>query len=101
MRPALLAFIKQHVPYERYGILAGNSVHADRTFLAKEYPEVIDYLHYRIMDVSSLKECVKMWCSRETLRSVPEKKMTHRAKDDILESIDELKTYKRLFFDGK
>ncbi|RPA76450.1 ribonuclease H-like protein [Ascobolus immersus RN42] len=97
----LLAFIKQHVPYPKYGLLAGNSVHADRMFLDKEFKEVVEYLHHRIVDVSSFKECVRMWCGKEVIRGVPRKKGVHRAQEDILESIEELRYYKRVFFDGK
>lgn len=62
---------------------------------------MIEYLHYRIVDVSSFKECAKMWCNNETLRKLPAKKGTHRARDDILESIEELKVYRKMFFEGK
>lgn len=97
----LLAFIKQHVPYAKYGLLAGNSVHADRMFLVQEFPEVVEWLHHRIVDVSSFKECVRMWCGREVMRGVPKKKALHRAREDILESIEEMRYYKKVFFDGK
>ena len=77
-------------------------MHADRMFLAKESVEVVEWLHHRIVDVSSFKECVRMWCGKEVSRGVPKKKGVHRAQDDILESIEELRYYyKKVFFDGK
>lgn len=80
-------------------MLAGNSVHADKAFLRKEpYKKVMDYLSYRILDVSTLKEAAKRWTSSELLANVPKKKMTHKAKDDIIESIAEAKYYKEAIF---
>jgi oligoribonuclease len=93
----LLEYIRQVVPSKGHGILAGNSVHVDRIFLLKEFPQVIDYLHYRIVDVSTIKELAKRW-SPSVFSHVPKKKLTHRAYDDIMESIDELKYYKQSFF---
>jgi oligoribonuclease len=58
----------------------------------------MDYLHYRILDVSTVKEAAKLWCSSEVLAGVPKKKNTHKAKDDILESIAEAKYYKEAIF---
>jgi len=58
----LLAYIKKYVPEKRIALLAGNSVHADRAFLRKEpYKKVLDHLHYRILDVSSIKEATRRW----------------------------------------
>jgi oligoribonuclease len=58
----LLAYIQKHVPEKRVALLAGNSVHADRAFLRKEpYKKVLDHLHYRILDVSSIKEAARRW----------------------------------------
>lgn len=58
----LLAYIKKHVPQRGVALLAGNSVHADQTFLKKEpYKRVLDHLHYRILDVSSIKEAARRW----------------------------------------
>lgn len=62
---------------------------------------MIEYLNYRILDVSTVKEAVRMWCSKEVLKNVPRKKETHEARMDILESIEEMKYYKRVLFDGK
>lgn len=94
----LLAYIKKHVPEPGTGILAGNSVHADRAFLNREpYRKVLDHLHYRILDVSSLKEATRRWSPR-VLEDMPDKKMLHKAKDDILESIEEARFYKEAVF---
>jgi oligoribonuclease len=58
----LLAYIQKHVPVKGTALLAGNSVHADRAFLRKEpYKKVLDHLHYRILDISSLKEAARRW----------------------------------------
>ena len=76
-------------------------MHHDRVFLARYYPSVVDYLHYRIIDVSTVKEAVRMWCSDEVFAKAPVKKFLHEARMDILESIEELKYYKGVVFDGK
>jgi oligoribonuclease (3'-5' exoribonuclease) len=95
----LLEYIKRHVPEKGVALLAGNSVHADRGFLSKEpYRKVVDHLHHRILDVSSLKEAARRWCPRETIRNAPAKQGLHQAKEDILESIAEAKYYKDVIF---
>ncbi|KAI5288380.1 hypothetical protein KEM54_005257 [Ascosphaera aggregata] len=95
----LLTYIQQHVPKERTGILAGNSVHADKSFLVREpYKPIIDWLHYRILDVSTMKEAAKRWASDEMLQAAPQKKYSHTAKDDILESIEEMRFYRKWLF---
>ncbi|EFQ98137.1 oligoribonuclease [Nannizzia gypsea CBS 118893] len=95
----LLAYIKQHVPKQGTALLAGNSVHADRAFLAQPpYVQVLDWLHYRILDVSSVKEAVRRWGSDEMLRDAPSKKGVHLAREDILESIEEIKYYRQKLF---
>jgi oligoribonuclease (3'-5' exoribonuclease) len=95
----LLAYIQKHVP-ERGALLAGNSVHADRAFLRKEpYKKVVDYLHHRILDVSSLKEAARRWCPKEIMHQAPLKKGLHQAKADILESIEEARYYKAVIFE--
>ncbi|KAG8525949.1 uncharacterized protein KY384_000711 [Bacidia gigantensis] len=72
------------------GLLAGNSVHCDKAFLSRgEWKRVNDYLGYRILDVSSIKEGAKRWASEEVLLGVPQKTNQHKAKEDILESIEE------------
>ena len=75
--------------------LCGNSVWNDRQFMAKEMPELLDYLHYRMVDVSTIKALAKRW-----YRDVPRfsKKGAHLALDDILESIDELKYFREQVF---
>ena len=75
--------------------LCGNSIHNDRVFLAKEMPKVLELLHYRIIDVSTIKELTKRWNPE-----IPkfEKKESHRALDDIIESIEELKYYRSNLF---
>ncbi|KAK4155352.1 hypothetical protein C8A00DRAFT_31778 [Chaetomidium leptoderma] len=94
----LLAYIQKHVPERGVALLAGNSVHADRAFLRKApYNKVLDHLHYRILDVSSIKEAARRWCPH-TASEVPRKKGLHKAKDDILESIEEAKYYRTAIF---
>lgn len=98
----LLEYIKKFVPEPRRGLLAGNSVHADKAFLRKEpYKKVHDHLSYRILDVSSLKEASKRWSSKDILNGVPKKRAVHKAKDDIYESIGEARYYKEVIFRGK
>ena len=88
-------FLKEHVP-QGIAPLAGNSVHADKIFLSKEMPSVVDHLHYRIVDVSTIKELSKRWYPKIAQGVV--KKAGHRALDDIIESIDELKYYRQHVF---
>lgn len=89
-------FLSQHAPV---GIcpLAGNSVHADKMFLDKFMPKFMKHLHYRIIDVSSVKELAKRWYPEE-LNKAPRKECSHRALDDILESIKELQYYRKAVF---
>jgi oligoribonuclease len=95
----LLAYIKKFVPESRSGLLAGNSVHADKDFLSQPpYGKVIDHLHYRILDVSSLKEAARRWASDDVLQCVPSKKGLHQAREDVLESIEEARFYRETFF---
>lgn len=96
----LLEYIKQIVPEPRKALLAGNSIHADRSFLAKApYDQVLMHLHYRLFDVSSMKEAARRWAPNHILQQVPRKKVLHEAKEDILESIAEAKFYKENFFE--
>lgn len=97
----LLEYIKEYVPEKGVALLAGNSVHADKVFLVKECPQVIEWLHYRILDVSTIKEAARRWAGEQWLEGVPEKKLTHEARQDILESIEEMKYWKGLLFDGR
>ncbi|KAF4829498.1 Oligoribonuclease [Colletotrichum tropicale] len=95
----LLAYVQRHIPEKRTALLAGNSVHADRSFLVKEpYRKVMDHLHYRILDVSSIKEAAKRWAPTQVLDNVPVKQGLHQAKEDILESIAEAKYYREAIF---
>lgn len=95
----LLAYIKKYVPERRVGLLSGNSVHADKSFLVlPPYKIVTDHLHYRILDVSSIKEAARRWAPKDVLKKIPKKKMLHEARADILESIEEAKYYREVFF---
>ncbi len=93
----VLDFIKQHVDEPMVGVLAGNSVHCDQKFLLKEMPALMEYLHYRIVDVSSIKVLCKSWFKAE-IANMPRKKLSHRALDDIKESIEELRYYRQNVF---
>lgn len=98
----LLTYIKKYVPEPRTALLAGNSVHADKAFLVKEpWGVVMEHLHYRILDVSSIKEAARRWAPKETLKRIPRKKMLHEARADILESIEEARFYREVFFLGE
>lgn len=89
----ILAYIKKHVPEARKAPLGGNSVGTDKTFLDKYMPEVVEHLHYRVIDVSSIKELAKRWYPRTYFAS-PQKTGNHRALGDIYDSIDELRYYR-------
>lgn len=92
-----LAFIKEHVPDARSVPLCGNSIGTDRRFLVKYLPEIEDYLHYRSVDVSTIKELARRWYPK-ALNSQPRKATAHRALDDIRESISELRFYREQLF---
>ncbi|MBN1688359.1 MAG: oligoribonuclease [Candidatus Omnitrophica bacterium] len=92
---AILRFLKSYTP-QGQSPLCGNSIHHDRRFLAKHMPLIHRYLHYRLIDVSTLKELCSRWAI--SLPSHPSKKEAHRAKTDILESIEELRYYKKYLF---
>ncbi|KAJ5429795.1 hypothetical protein N7491_006811 [Penicillium cf. griseofulvum] len=78
---------------------SASTVHADKAFLARApYSQVLDHLHYRILDVSSLKEAARRWGSDKMLEQVPAKREVHLARDDILESIEEIRFYKEKLF---
>ncbi|KAF2853027.1 oligoribonuclease-like protein [Plenodomus tracheiphilus IPT5] len=95
----LLAYIKKYVPESRTGLLSGNSVHADKSFLVlPPYKIITDHLHYRILDVSSIKEAARRWAPKEVLKKIPRKQMLHEARADILESIEEARYYREVFF---
>lgn len=92
-----LAFIREHVPDSRSVPLCGNSIGTDRRFLVKHLPAIEDYLHYRSVDVSTLKELARRWYPA-ALAAQPRKATAHRALDDIRESINELTFYRRELF---
>lgn len=93
----VLDHVRSLVPTPGTAQLAGNSIGTDKSFLSRDMPELIDYLHYRVVDVSSLKELAKRWYPRTYYQS-PKKNGGHRALADILESIDELRYYRRVLF---
>jgi oligoribonuclease len=92
-----LDFIRSHVPDPRTVPLCGNSIGTDRRFLDKYLPEIENYLHYRSVDVSSVKELVKRWYPDLT-QAMPRKAGLHRALDDIRSSIEELRFYRSVVF---
>lgn len=95
----LLEYIKRYVPEKGKALLAGNSVHCDKEFLKKPpYDIVLDHLHYRILDVSSIKEAARRWAPENILDMVPKKKGLHQAREDILESIEEARVYRDMIF---
>lgn len=90
-----LSFLIEHAPKKK-SPMCGNSVHLDRSFMSKHMPALEAYFHYRNVDVSSIQELASRWKP-----SMPEyqKRLTHRALDDIRDSINQLKHYKKYFFD--
>jgi oligoribonuclease len=94
---ATLEFIKAHVPTPRTIPLCGNSIGTDRRFLAKYLPEIEDHLHYRSVDVSTIKELTRRWYPG-AIEATPRKATAHRALDDIRESIQELRWYREHVF---
>ncbi|CAD7695736.1 unnamed protein product [Ostreobium quekettii] len=92
----VLDFVKQLMP-PGVALLAGNSVHVDKTFLRRYMPMLHDYLNYRILDVSTVKELCRRWYPKEWKRC-PRKKNNHTALSDIRESIEELKHYRTAIF---
>ena len=95
-----LEFIKRHVPDARTVPLCGNSIGTDRRFLAAFLPEIEDYLHYRSVDVSTVKELCRRWYP-EVVANAPQKAGGHRALDDIRESVAELRYYREAAFKPK
>jgi oligoribonuclease len=93
----VLSYIREHVPVAKKAPLAGNTVYVDRGFLARDMPMVDDHLHYRLIDVSSIKELTRRWYPRVYFNS-PTKHGGHRALADIRESIEELKYYREALF---
>lgn len=93
----VMAYITEHAPEERRWPLAGNTVSTDRNFLARDMPALESHLHYRIIDVSSIKELARRWYPRAYF-SAPTKGGGHRALADIRESIDELRYFRQAVF---
>jgi oligoribonuclease len=93
----VLAYVREFVPEPRKAPLAGNSVGTDRAFLARDMPTLEGWLHYRVIDVSSIKELSRQWYPRAYF-AAPEKAGNHRALTDINESIDELRYYRKAVF---
>ena len=92
-----LAFLKTHVPVKGSVPLCGNSIGTDRRFLVAQLPEIEHWLHYRSIDVSTVKELCRRWYP-EAFAAAPAKKTTHRALDDVRESVAELAHYRRTIF---
>jgi oligoribonuclease len=90
-------FVKSYIPNKYTALLAGNTISSDQKFLKKYMPKVIDHLHYRLVDVSTIKELSKKWYP-EIHNPKENHDSTHRAKDDIIDSINELKFYKENIF---
>ncbi|MDQ1319007.1 MAG: oligoribonuclease [Actinomycetota bacterium] len=93
----VLGYIRSHVKAPKTAPLAGNSIATDRGFLARDMPVLDEYLHYRMIDVSSIKELCRRWYPR-VYYGQPEKGLAHRALADIHESIRELRYYRRTAF---
>jgi oligoribonuclease len=92
-----LSFLKEHIQEEKTVPLCGNSIGTDRRFLAEYLPEIENFLHYRSVDVSSVKELAKRWFP-EKLVDAPKKNGGHRAMEDIKASVEELKFYRSKLF---
>jgi len=94
---AVLTYVREWVPVARRAPLAGNSVYVDRGFLARDMKALDEHLHYRVVDVSSVKELIRRWYPR-VYYNAPVKSGGHRALADIRESIEELKFYRQAVF---
>ena len=94
---AVLAYVKHHVPEARKAPLCGNSIATDRWFIARDMPVLDNWLHYRMIDVSSVKELARRWYPRAYFAS-PDKHGGHRALADIIESVRELQYYREAVF---
>jgi oligoribonuclease len=94
---ATLDFLKQHIPEAATVPLCGNSIATDRTFLAAQLPDIDNYLHYRSVDVSTIKELARRWYP-EAYAKAPTKAGGHRALEDIRESVAELAYYRGTVF---
>jgi oligoribonuclease len=93
----ILEYVRRHVPEPRTAPLCGNSIATDRGFLARDMPRLDAHLHYRMIDVSSIKELTRRWYPRVYFGQ-PAKGLAHRALADIRESVRELEYYRRTVF---
>ncbi|HVV31476.1 MAG TPA: oligoribonuclease [Mycobacteriales bacterium] len=93
----VLAYVRAHIPERRKAPLCGNSIATDRGFIARDMPALDDHLHYRMVDVSSIKELARRWYPRVYFQA-PAKDGGHRALADILESVTELRYYRAALF---
>ena len=93
----VLAYVREHVPEAGKAPLGGNTISTDRAFLLRDMPELEGHLHYRMIDVSSIKELARRWYPR-TYFNAPVKTGNHRALGDILDSIAELRYYREAVF---
>ncbi len=94
---AIVAFVDAHVPAGERPVLSGNSIHQDRRFINRYLPKLDKRLHYRMVDVSTIKELARRWYP-DVFEHRPAKRETHRALDDIRESIDELRFWREQIF---
>lgn len=94
---ATLDFLREHIAEPRTVPLCGNSIGTDRRFLDRYLPEIEQFLHYRSVDVSTLKELARRWYP-EALAAAPKKETAHRAMDDIKESLEELRYWRANIF---
>ncbi len=93
----VLDYLSRYVPEAGKALLGGNSIGTDKTFLARDMPRVIDHLHYRVIDVSTVKELARRWYPRAYFQA-PAKHGGHRALGDIRDSINELRYYREAVF---
>ena len=96
---AVLAFLRSHIDEPRTVPLCGNSIGTDRRFLARHLPDIENFLHYRSIDVSTVKELARRW-QPSVYEGAPAKAGDHRALDDVIESLEELRWYRRAGFIG-
>ncbi|CAD6994527.1 probable oligoribonuclease [Ceratitis capitata] len=94
--PLILEYLQRHIPKGKCP-LGGNSIYMDRLFLRQQMPSVDEYLHYRIVDISSIKELCSRW-RPDILKSAPKKRFLHRSLEDLEDSIEELIYYREHFF---
>ncbi|WP_125615048.1 oligoribonuclease [Specibacter cremeus] len=93
----VMDYVRRYVPVPNKAPLAGNSIGTDKLFLARDMPELVEHLHYRVIDVSTIKELSRRWYARAYFQA-PAKHGGHRALGDIVDSINELKYYREAVF---